>query len=132
MKNFIFLMFLFTTVSAYAQEAKLPSGCKMYLDEAIVAEISKDAAVKWCELSPPEVKCADGVVYRLETFKISFLTLSPFQNQDFGIGQQGFPIRARQAVAGAKSGDTIILKEATYLDANGNSQKLPTLSFKIL
>ena len=130
MKYVIAFLMIFSASLAAGQD-KLPSGCKMFLDGNEVIQISKEAAVKWCETSPPEVKCADGQVYKLESFKISFLTLSPFMNQDFGVGEKGFPIRARQAIAGAKTGDTIILKEATYLDAQGNVQKLPTLSFKI-
>jgi hypothetical protein len=132
MKVLITLVALILSIQVYGQESKIPASCKMYLDETVVTEITKETAIKWCELSPPTVKCADGIIYKLETFKVNFLTLKPFMNYDFGEGQAGLPIKARQAVANANPGDTIILKEATYLDAAGNPQPLPTLSFKIL
>jgi len=133
MKTLILFILLTVPFFSFSQDTKsvAQKGCLIYLDEASVKEISKEAIVKWCELSPPEFKCDDGKIYKLVNFKISFLTLKPFMNQDFGIGEGGFPIRARQAIAGANTGDTIILKEVNCSDANGNNFQIPILSFKI-
>ncbi|HEX5001955.1 MAG TPA: hypothetical protein VFW78_05630 [Bacteroidia bacterium] len=133
MKTLILLVILSVPFACFSQDTKTtaPKGCLMYLDEASVKEISKEAMIKWCDSTPPEIKCEDGKIYKLVNFKISFLTLKPFMNQDFGIGEGGFPVRAREAVAGANSGDTVILKEVNCTDANGNAFQIPILSFKI-
>lgn len=123
------MLFSISTVTL-SQTPKSPVTCKMFLEDKVVSEITLENAIKWCDLEPPTVQC-DDKVYKLETFKISFLTLKPFQSQDFGIGEGGFPVRARMAIKDAKSGDTIILKEATYTDASGTKNTLPVISFKI-
>ncbi len=125
--------FLFVTISlsAWSQDAKVPGVCKMYLEEKVVAEIKLEDAVKWIELTPPTVQCDDGKVYKLETFQISYLSLKPFQSQDFGLGEGGVPIMAARAIQNGKPGDTIILKNATYTDASGTKNTLPTISLKI-
>lgn len=127
----LIIMLATISTSTYSQTAKAVTSCKMYLEEKVVAEISVEDAIKWCELTPPTVLCDDGNVYKLENFQISYLTLKPFQSQDFGIGEGGFPIRARQAVKNGKSGDTIILKQVTYTDAAGAKQSLPVISLKL-
>lgn len=126
----VFLFFLFSLNQVTAQTVKVPSSCQMYMEDKLVAEVSVEDAVKWCELTPPTVQCNDGKIYKLETFSISFLTLKPFMNQDFGIGAGGFPIRARNAVKNGKPGDTIILKDVTYIDAAGVKSSLPVISLK--
>jgi hypothetical protein len=113
-----------------AQTVKVPSSCKMYLEDKMIAEVTVEDAIKWCELTPPTVQCDDGKIYKLETFAISYLTLKPFMSQDFGVGLGGFPIRAREAVKNGKSGDTIILKEVTYTDSTGTKKNLPVISLK--
>lgn len=124
-------MFLAITNSGQAQTVKTPGACKMYLEEKVVTEISVEDAIKWCELTPPTVQCDDGKIYKLESFQISYLTLKPFMSQDFGIGEGGFPIKARMAVKNGKSGDTIILKQVNYTDASGAKNTLPTISLKL-
>ena len=114
-----------------AQQAKAPASCKIYLNEKVVPEVTIADAMAWCELTPPVVQCDDGKLYQLETFKINYLTLKPFQNKDFGIGEGGFPIMAREAVKNGQAGDTIILKEVTYTDAAGNKNTLPIISIKL-
>jgi len=122
---------LLISASVNAQTAKVPGACKMYLEEKVVAEITVEDAIKWCELTPPTVQCDDGKIYKLETFAISFLTLKPFMSQDFGIGEGGVPIRARSAIKNAKPGDTFIMKEVTYIDVDGTKKNLPIISFKL-
>ncbi len=125
------ILMLTYCISAKAQTVKTPGSCKMYLDDKVVTEISVEAAIKWAEMEPPTVLCDDGKIYKLESFQISFLTLKPFMNQDFGVGLNGFPILARKAIANGKTGDTIILKKVTYTDEAGNKNELPIISLKI-
>ncbi|MBL0341627.1 MAG: hypothetical protein IPP71_12205 [Bacteroidetes bacterium] len=130
----LFAISVFVLAFSYgsiAQTAKTPGSCKMYMDEKVVLEITLEDAVKWCDLEPPTVQCDDGKIYKLETFHINYLTLKPFLNREFGIGEGGFPIRAKEAIKAGQSGDTIILKEVTYTDASGNKNTLPIISLKI-
>ena len=122
---------LLITLNSIAQTIKVPSSCKVYLDDKIVAEVTIKDAIQWCELTPPMVKCDDGKIYLLENFQINFLTLNPFMNKDFGVGEGGFPILARNAIKNAKPGDTIILKNVTYTDGEGAKHELPTMSIKL-
>ncbi len=136
MKNFLKVILLTSVIaisalSAKAQDDKAPASCKMYMEEKTVTDITVEDAVKWCELTPPTVICDDGKIYKLETFSITYLQLNPFMSQDFGIGEGGFPIMARRAVAKGKAGDTIILKDATYTDATGTKNTLPVISLKL-
>lgn len=116
---------------AAAQQTKAPASCKVYLNDKVVPEVTIADAMAWCELTPPVVQCDDGKIYQLETFKINYLTLKPFMNKDFGIGEGGFPIMAREAVKNGQTGDTIILKDVTYTDASGNKNTLPIISIKL-
>lgn len=130
-KSIFFVVFVFSSLTSWSQTAKVPGVCKMFLDEKMIAEIKIEDAIKWSELTPPMVQCDDGKIYKLESFQISYLSLKPFQNQDFGIGEGGFPIMAQRAIKSGKAGDTIILKQATYTDANGTKNTLPTISLKL-
>jgi len=103
----------------------------MYLDGAVVEDITVESALNWCDLVPPTVLCTDGKVYMLESFQISVFTLKPLQNRDFGIGERGVPIMARNAIAKGLPGDAIVLKEVKYKDENGNLNELPVISFKL-
>jgi hypothetical protein len=130
MKSLILSFALIVSVFAAFSQSKSPASCKIFLNEQELKEPTVAQVQEWCEQEPPMVICDDGTIYRLENFQINFMTLKPFQNQDFGIGQKGFPILARRAVKNAKPGDTIILKEATYLDKEGKLQPLPIISVK--
>ena len=135
MKNYLTLIatVLATTFSAtftYAQTAKAASSCKMYLDNKMIAEPTLEEGLRWCELTPPTVQCDDGKVYLLQSFQISYLTLKPFLSKDFGIGEGGIPIMAKQAVKNGKPGDTLILKEVMYTDSTGTKNSLPVISLK--
>nr|HMT30741.1 hypothetical protein [Bacteroidia bacterium] len=70
----LILIIILATVSTstYSQAAKAVTSCKMYLEEKVVAEISLEDAIKWCELTPPTVLCDDGNVYKLENFQITY------------------------------------------------------------
>jgi len=127
LKSVFTAMLVTSSFIGWSQNAKVPGVCKMYLNEKVVAEIKIEDAVKWIELTPPTVQCDDGKIYKLETFQITYLSLKPFQSQDFGIGEGGFPIMAARAIQSGKPGDTIILKQATYTDASGIKNTLPTI-----
>ena len=129
--NFLLVFLLLSGVTAYAQTVKVPSSCKVYLENKMVADVSLEDALKWSEVSPPQVQCDDGKVYNLESFHISYLTLKPFMKKDFGIGEGGFPIMAREAIKKGQAGDTIVLENVTYTDAAGAKQNLPVISVKI-
>ncbi len=135
MKNAVKLFMLLVvhailSSNVVAQTVKVPTSCKMYLDDKMVVDVTVEDAIKWCELTSPLVQCDDGKIYKIESFQISYLTLKPFMSRDFGIGEGGFPIMARNAVKNGKPGDTIILKEVTYTDASGNKNNLPVISLK--
>ena len=130
LKAILILVVAVSGTPLLAQTVKVPASCKMYLEDKMMTEVTVEDAIKWCELTPPTVQCDDGKIYKLETFAISYMTLKPFMSQDFGIGEGGFPIRAREAVKNGKSGDTIILKEVTYIDETGAKKTLPIISIK--
>ena len=114
-----------------AQEAKAPASCKVYMNDKVINDVTIADALSWTELSPLTVQCDDGKIYKLETFQINYLTLKPFMNKDFGIGEGGFPILAREAIKNGNVGDTVILKEVTYIDEKGNKNTLPIISIKL-
>jgi hypothetical protein len=114
-----------------AQESKAPASCKVYLNDKVISDVTIADALAWTELTPPTVQCDDGKIYKLETFQINYLTLKPFMNKDFGIGEGGFPILARDAIKNGNVGDTVILKEVTYTDEKGNKNTLPIISIKL-
>ena len=120
-----------STAVAQNDTSETPTACKMFLHGKVVDEISLADAISWCELTPPTVQCNDGKVYPLHSFQVSFFTLKPLMNRDFGLGEGGIPIMAMRAIREGKSGDAIVLKEVTYLDTNGNVASLPIMSFKI-
>ncbi len=138
MKSFVKLIFvLFVAVMPMgvllAQTAKTaaPGSCKIYLDGKVLTEVTVANAIAWSEQTPPMVQCEDGKIYKLETFTITYMTLKPFLSKEFGIGQAGFPIRAVQEIKNGKAGDTIILKDVTYLDIAGTKSSLPVISVKM-
>src|ERR1041384_5530939 len=119
-------------VKTFSQEIKIPNMCKPLLDTAELAEVKLEDAVKWSESKPLKVKCDDGKSYVLHRFNISIFTKKPLQTIEYGTGEEGgIPILARNAIMRAKTGDTVILKNAVYTDENAKEQKLPVISFKL-
>jgi hypothetical protein len=119
------------TAQVHAQSKKGPTGCQVYMDGSVVKEVTLEVALKWIELTPPTVQCDDGKVYTLETFQVNFFTLNPLQNREFGIGQGGFPLRAREAIANGKPGDAIVLKEVNTINQQGDTLVIPAMSVKL-
>lgn len=106
--------------------------CKPQMDSMMMKEVTIDAAIKWSEAKPLRVGCDDGEIYILHRFDISVFTLNPLQAQEYGTGEEGgIPILARNAIMKAKAGDTVILKNAVYIDSNAKEQKLPVISFQL-
>src|SRR5438309_1244278 len=134
MKNTIWLILiclLFTT-KTFSQEIKIPGLCNPQLDTVTLKETTMVDAVNWSESKPLMVKCDDGKVYALHRFNISIFTRKPLQTIEYGTGEEGgIPILAENAIKRAKAGDTVILKNAIYLDANKAEQKLPVISFQL-
>jgi hypothetical protein len=125
------LTWLFNSSSSYAQDTPDLTSCKMYLNGAEVKETTQEQILEWCKLVPPTVMCNDGRVYQLERFKISFLTLNPFMNTSYGVGERGMPILAVRAIEKGQPGDALILKEVIYIDETGTENELPVISFKL-
>lgn len=139
LNNFIgIVVMVFITVSSNAQttktaatETKTPASCKMYLNGAVKSDITVEDALAWCDLTPPTVQCDDGKIYFLQSFLVSFFTMKPLQNKDFGIGEGGIPIMARNAVSKGMTGDALVLKEVNCIDSEGNKILMPVISFKL-
>src|SRR6187397_1765873 len=124
----IMVMLLLTGASMtqlQAQTVKVPTSCKMYLDNKMIVDVTVENAISWSELSPPTVQCDDGKIYKLESFNVSYLTLKPFLSQEFGVGECGFPYKARAAIKNGKPTDTIIMKDVTCTNAEGVKDTLP-------
>lgn len=135
MKNkiiLIALVFLFISTKNFAQEIKSTGMCKPQLDTVMLKEVKIEDAIKWSENIPIKVGCEDGKVYILHSYDFTFLTLNPFQNREYGIGDdKGIPLLAQNALKKSKPGDTVILKNVTYLDENAKEKKLPVISFQL-
>jgi|SRR6185436_18763338 len=125
------LLFI-SSINTFSQEMKIPNLCKPQLDTAMIQEATMEDAVKWSESKPLKVGCDDGKVYILHRFNISIFTKKPLQTIEYGTGEEGgIPILARNAIMRAKAGDTVILKNAVYMDENKKEQKLPVISFQL-
>jgi hypothetical protein len=122
---------LFTTVAVAQKKTAAPTSCKIILDGKAITDVTLENAVAWCELTPPAVQCDDGKTYQLNSFQVNFFTLKPLQNREFGIGEGGIPILAREAIAKGMPGDAIVLKEVKALAVDGNVVDLPVISIKI-
>ncbi len=136
MKTKMFAAFLLVLAglishSAYSQDSKSPSSCSVYMDGNVIKDVTLATALKWIELTPPTVQCDDGKIYSLENFKVNFFTMKPLQNNEFGIVEGGFPLRAREAIANGKPGDAIVLKEVKCTNQKGEEIMLPVISVKL-
>lgn len=130
--KFVFISLLFFSLKNFSQEIKMPKMCKPQLDSVMLREVMLADAIKWSETKPLQVGCDEGNVFVLYRFDISIFTLKPMQTIEYGTGEKGgIPILAQNAIKRAKAGDTVILKNAVYIDANGKEQKLPVISFKM-
>lgn len=133
MNRVIKLIFFFFgyAISLYAQEIKLPNICKPQLD-SMLKDVKVDDALKWAEQKPIRVGCDDGKVYVLNHFEVSFFIMNPMQTKEFGIGDStGLPLLAQNMLKRVKPGDTVILKNVTYIDDKAVEQKLPVISFRL-
>ncbi len=121
----------FCSQAGFSQDVKAIKMCKPYQDSTIT-EIKIENVIKWSESKPLRVGCDDGKVYILHRFDISVFTLNPLQTREYGTGEEGgIPILARNAIMKAGKGDTVILKNAVYLDEQKQEHKLPVISFKL-
>ncbi|MFM2190112.1 MAG: hypothetical protein ACU4F9_00135 [Arcticibacter sp.] len=123
-------LFFFGIISSQVISSP-PAGCKPVLDGKVVEDLTLEALTKWCELTPLIVQCDDGKRYTLQTFQVNFFTLKPLVNREFGVGEGGIPLKAREAVAKGMAGDALILKEVKAADDKGNVISFPTMSFKL-
>jgi len=128
----LFVAVFFTSAEmTFAQTKKGPTGCQVFMDGAVVKDVNLEVALKWIELTPPTIQCDDGKVYTMEAFQVNFFTMKPLQNREFGIGQGGFPLRAREAIANGKPGDAIVLKDVNCINQQGDTLVIPALSVKL-
>ncbi len=132
MKPKIYLSLLLAAccfLNGFSQESKTAETCKPYLD-SMRTEMTIEDALKWADSAPIRVSCDDGKIYTLLKFDISIFTKKPLQTREFGTGEKGgIPILAYKAIENGKPGDTVILKNTVYLDAERKEQKLPVISF---
>lgn len=50
---------------------------------------------EWSNTAKLMVKCSDGKSYQLHQFGIQVIVKNPMEVKDFGIGNDGFPIMAK-------------------------------------
>lgn len=112
-------------------KAAIIESCSPYSDSIVYSEMTISEAGKWCQLTPPIVKCNDDKEYRLNTFEFTMIIKEPFMTKSYGIGIGGVPFLGVKAVENAKPGDTILIKEVTYLGDDKKEQKLPNIVFRL-
>jgi len=133
-KKIQILLVVLTIVSFISYSFVLPSsvsGCKIVLDGEVISEVSVEKLLQWCESTPPVIQCENGKLYKLKYFNVSFFTLKPLMNRDFGVGEGGIPIRAVQAVEKGMTGDALVLKNIQAIATDGTEIKIEVLSIKI-
>ncbi len=125
MKNccLIFLLVLFP-LFGQSQSSEIKS-CFLPDDKEMTKKIAIADALIWAGSDTLMVKCSNGESYRLNTFQVSMLTLKPFQTKEFGIGELGVPILARNAIKNARAGDTVYLKKVTALNKSHEVVAIP-------
>jgi hypothetical protein len=130
MKKLLCILFV-ALASLLTENLHAQSACKPVLDGGVVENITLENLVKWCDSKPLIIQCDDGKKYELKTFQVTFFTLKPLMNREFGIGEGGIPIKARETVAKGLTGDALILKEVNMSATTGESLQVPVISFKI-
>lgn len=132
----IVIMLISSTFSSFAQNAKpvALSKCWVKTDSLIIKELTKEELAAWVDHPPFRLHCDNDKNYHLKFYEFTMLTLNPFENKSFGVGDSTMiPILARKAIERLKNGDTVILKGVEITgDENSELEKLPTLSFKIV
>ena len=106
--------------------------CFIKTDSLTVQNVKVADLINWVEHPPFWVGCEDKKEYLLKSYEFTFLTLKPFMNQSYGVGDDKMiPILARKAMDTLKPGDTVILKSVVLTDKEGKESAIPTLSLKI-
>lgn len=144
--NGIICMLIVSALPTYAQSGKTAkkvekspaavalSKCWVQTDSLIIKELTKEDLANWVDHPPFRLHCDDNKNYHLKFYEFTVLTLNPFENKTYGVGDSTMiPILARKAIDRLKNGDTVILKGVEITgDENSELEKLPTLSFKIV
>lgn len=107
--------------------------CWVKTDSSIIKIITKEDMAQWTDNPPFRLHCDNEKVYHLKFYEFTVLSLNPFENKSYGVGDDRMiPILARKAINNLKNGDTVILKNVELAnDENTEVEKLPTISFKI-
>ena len=106
--------------------------CLIKSDNSVIQNVKVQDLITWVEHPPFMVDCEDKKSYSLKSYELTFLTLKPFANQSYGVGDDKMiPILARKAMEKLKAGDTVILKTVVLTDAEGKEVQIPTLSLKV-
>lgn len=126
----LLLLFILTSI-AISSSVPAPTGCRPVLGGVPIDSLTKESLTNWCDVTPMVIQCDDGVKYTLKTFKVNFFTMKPLMNREFGIGEGGMPIKAREAVAAGSVGDALVLKEVSATGPKGEPVSFSALSFKI-
>lgn len=108
--------------------------CWVKTDSLIIKELTKENLAAWVDHPPFRLQCDNNKDYHLKFYEFTVLTLNPFENKTYGVGDDRMiPILARKAINNLKNGDTVILKGVELANnENADVEKITTLSFKIV
>ena len=105
--------------------------CHLPCDSLNSSKVSFENALAWADNLPLTVIDEKGKKYLLQSFVFSIITMSPFETKEYGTGNGGIPILARNAMKNLKQKDTVFLKDVTFLNDKKEEQPLSNIVFSI-
>ncbi len=108
-----------------------PIRCHLPYDTLNSSKIDLQQALAWADSVPLKVIDEKGKSYKLHSFNISIINMSPMQTQDYGIGNDGIPILARKAMNSLKAKDAVFLKDVKATDESLQEKSLANIVFSI-
>jgi hypothetical protein len=121
------------TNGSQSKKQTTPGTCWMMNDSTPVMHAKIQDVIKWVEHSPFLVNCENHQKYLLKSYEFTLLSLKPFLNQSYGIGDENMiPILGRKALDKLTPGTTLILKDVEMVCIENNKvEKGITISVKI-
>jgi hypothetical protein len=143
---FAFFVLIISHLNSYSQNSSTPQKnakklqeapigkCWIKTDSSIIKETTKAELAGWVDKPPFILACENQKTYRLKFYEFTVLSLKPFENKSYGVGDERMiPILARKAIDNLKYGDTVILKDVELINQeNAMVEKIGTISFKII
>ena len=115
-----------------AVEVDEPGKCFIYSDSGKINKVTVSELKMWCEKAPFSIGCENGKEYQLKAFEFTTLTMKPFENKSYGVGDQHLmPILGIKALDKLKKGDTVIFQGVIATGKEGKELAIPTISIKI-